>query len=201
MVSWQTIEDTSNRVKKEILHEETKMQKNDDMYYTINMKDIFTKQIELNTSKNLIVIHVQNEIVESGNSTFDNLIDVSVNVESQGFKESDVDIRDVIIKNSESKDIILHYIVYDLCNLDLTSKINLKIEALDGKFIGFISAEIIDLSPFSIEWIDKQSETFIPREQHAACETWDGTVWVFGGKRNEKKDEILMNDLMSFDSK
>lgn len=57
------------------------------------------------------------------------------------------------------------------------------------------------MSPFSIQCIDKQSEPFVPREQHTACETWDGTVWVFGGKRNEGKKEVLMNDVMSFDSK
>ena len=171
------------------------------MYVTINMRDIFIKQIELDTNKNLIVVHVQNDIIESGNTDLEQLIDVAAHVETQGIKESDVDIRDVIIKNTSSNDVILHYIVYDLWVFDQTSKINLKIEAFDGKFKGFVSAEIIDMSPFSIQWIDKQSDTFIPREQHTACETWDGTVWVFGGKRNEGKKEVLMNDVMSFDSK
>ena len=90
------------------------MIKGDEMYVTINMRDIFIKQIELDTNKNLIVVHVQNDIIESGNTDLEQLIDVAAHVETQGIKESDVDIRDVIIKNTSSNDVILHYIVYDL---------------------------------------------------------------------------------------
>lgn len=90
------------------------MVKGDEMYVTLNMKDIFVKQVELSTSKNLIVVHVQNEVVEKGKTSLEDLIDVAAHVETQGVKEPEVDIRDVIFNNTSSKDIILHYIVYDL---------------------------------------------------------------------------------------
>ena len=53
------------------------MIKGDEMYVTINMRDIFIKQIELDTNKNLIVVHVQNDIIESGNTDLEQLIDVA----------------------------------------------------------------------------------------------------------------------------
>lgn len=116
-------------------------------------------------------------------------------------EEDSVDIRDVIIDNNDTNDVILHYIIYDLCNLDKFSTININIEVLDGEFNGFVSADIIDLSPFSIQCIDKASEVFKPRQQHGACATWDGTIWVYGGKRNVDKDTETLGDVMSYDSK
>ena len=81
----------------------------------------------------------------------------------------------------------MHYVVYDLCNADESAYITLDIEATDGKFEGFISATFVDLKVFSIECTDKESEKFVTREQHGACESWDSKIWVFGGKRNVDK--------------
>lgn len=184
----------------EIYHEELKLRKGQASLVSISISDIYQKRPNLDTHKNVIVIQVQNEVKSKGSSNLDHLIDVAAQVVTETEKEDPVDIKDVII-NDEKGDVILHYIIYDLCNLSETSKINLNIEALDGEFTGFVSAEIIDMDPFSIQCIDKRSETFKPREQHGACETWDGTVWVYGGKRNVDKDEEIMGDIMSFDSK
>lgn len=154
----------------------------------------------MSSKKNVVEIQIQNNIISKGNSTLSHLIDVSAQVIHFNNKDVPVDIKDVINKEGD-QDVIIHYVVFDLCNLDSDSVIDLKITALDGEAKGFVTAEIADISPFSIECIDKASETFLPREQHGACETWDGSIWVFGGIRNVGKKEIVLDDIMTYDSK
>ena len=172
-----------------------KSHKNIDIY----LKPILAKQPDLSVHKNTFVVQIQNEVVSRGDTPLNHLIDVSAKLVSNSLKGDAVDIKDIVIEK-EGKDIILHYAVYDMCNIDDGSYISLHIEAHDGEFNGFVSMIVVNLEAFSIKCIDKDSETFIPREQHAACETWDKKVWVFGGKRTIGKKEQSLNDLMVYDA-
>lgn len=176
------------------------MTKNDRESIEIPISDVYATKPDISTHKNLVVVQVQNEVLKKGKSNSNHLIDVYAQVSTNGMDEESVDIKDVIMDEGE-KEVILHYIIYDLCNLDHNSKIKIQIHALDGEFSGFVNAEIIDLEPFSIQCIDKKSEVFRPREQHGACETWDGSIWVYGGKRNVDKEEQVLGDIMTYDSK
>lgn len=118
---------------------------------------------------------------------------------TKGDEGESVDIKD-IIDQSTGKPIILHYIIYDFCNVDEKSYVSIDIEALDGKFQGFVGAVVMDLEAFSIKCTDKESETFIPREQHGSCEAWDSKIWVFGGKRTVKKETVVLGDIMEYDA-
>lgn len=167
----------------------------------IQISDIYAQFPTLDTSKNLIVINVQSKVLERTNVSLYQLIDVSASVTGT-YEEESVDIKDIVYKDEEEQeDIIMHYIAYDLCNLDNSSFINVDIEAVGGKFEGFITAEIKELSPFQIECISPKSEVFRPREQHGACETWDGSVWVFGGEHTVDKEQEVLDDIMHYDSK
>lgn len=167
----------------------------------IPVKDLYRQKPNLDPSKDLVVIHVQNTVKSKGDSNLLHLIDVTSFVVDEKHGDQSVDIRDVVINDDENGDVILHYIIYDLCNLGNSSVIMLEIDALDGQFEGFVSGELVDFSPFSIQCIDEDSEVFVPREQHGSCNTWDGTIWVFGGKRTVDKDDVVLDDVMSFDSK
>jgi hypothetical protein len=175
------------------------LKKGDIESFNLPLKNVFDKISDLDSTRNLIVVQIQNEVINSGNSSLEHLIDVTAQVVNGGKEEDPVDIRDVILKES-GKETILHYIIYDLCNIDKDSKIEIEVKALDGEFTGFISAEIVDMAPFSAQCLSKDSEIFRPRQQHAACETWDGSVWVYGGKHSVEKSNEILGDIMTFDS-
>lgn len=82
------------------------------MMFDISMRDVFDKKV-LVTSKNLIVIQVQNEVINKGESRLSHLIDVSAQIESKVIDEKPIDIKDVISTNKEGRDVIVHYIIYD----------------------------------------------------------------------------------------
>ena len=176
------------------------MKKGEEHSYKIPISDIYAKEPNLDPSKNMMVLKVQNEIILKGDSHPKHIVDVSTFVSNGNNGEESVDIKDIIFED-EGTYTVLHYIVYDFWNLDEKSSININIAALDGEIVGFAKANIIDITPFSIQCIAKTSETFKPREQHGAWETWDGSVWVFGGKRNVDKEEEILDDIQRFDSK
>lgn len=72
--------------------------------------------------------------------------------------------------------------------------------ALDGEFTGFVSVSLINLESFRIKCTDKNSDTFVPRELHGSCESFDSKVWVFGGKQTVGKKDIALNDIMMYDA-
>lgn len=162
------------------------------------MKSIFQNKPDLSVDKNVVVIEVQNEVISQGTSSLEHIIDVEAKMVASAIPAAGVDIKDIVVQK-DGKNMILHYIVYDLCNVDKDAFISLDIVALDGKFKGYVGALIVDLESFSIKCTDKESETFLPREQHGACESWDSKIWVFGGKRNVKKTEEVLNDIMVLD--
>ena len=141
-----------------------------------------SKRPDLSVHKSTLVIQVRNEVKSKGKTDVEELIDVESQLYLKGNLKERVDIKDVIV-DKDGKTSILHYIIYDLCNFNKDSYINLRIRATDGSFEGFVSAQFTELNAFSIKWIDKESETFIPREQHGSCESWDSKIWVFGGKQ------------------
>lgn len=154
---------------------------------------------DLSVHKNVIVVEIQNEVLDRGNSPFSHLLDVQAQMNQESMSGDEVDLKDIIIDN-EGKDMILHYAVYDLCNVEEDAYIALQIEALDGKFRGFVSVEVVDLNAFSIQCTDKESDLFLPRDHHSSCEAWDSKIWVFGGKKNVKKQEYALNDIMVLDT-
>lgn len=192
-------DDSSDGSSTELFHQDIELEKGDIRNIRIPMSTLFTQKPDMSVHKNAVVVEVQNEVLDKGDSPFSHLLDVQAQMNQGGKSGEEVDLKDIIIDN-EGTDMILHYAVYDLCHIDEHAFIDLEVEALDGKFQGYVSVEVVDLNAFSIECTDRESETFIPREQHGSCESWDSKVWVFGGKRNIKKTEVAMNDIMVLDT-
>ena len=184
---------------KELFHQDIQLEKGDNKNVKIYMKSLFAQKPDISVHKNAVVVEVQNQQLEKGNTPVSHVLDVGAKMTTSDDLGEAVDIKDIILDNDD-KTMILHYIVYDLCNVDENSYISLDIEAMDGKYTGFVSASIVDLESFSIQCTDKESETFLTREQHGACESWDSKIWVFGGKRNVKKSELALNDIMVLDA-
>lgn len=134
----------------QFFHKNLKMVKGDEFVVTIPISDVF-KFPNIGTDKNVIEIQVQNEVLEKGKTNINHLVDVKAQLFSNDtHKDEPVDIKD-IINTEEGKEYIIHYIVYDLCNLKNSSKVELTLQAFDGKFDGYITAEVVNLQPFSVE--------------------------------------------------
>ena len=100
---------------------------------------------------------------------------------------------------------IYHYVVYDMCYLthQLTQlpTIDLKFRALSGDMRTEFEAKVVEFKNLKINCVDPDGDWFMPREDHGSCQTWDQKVWVYGGRRNVGKDNIVvMDDVMRFDS-
>lgn len=78
--------------------------------------------------------------------------------------------------------------------------IDLKFKSLKGEIKSKIDARVVEFKSLKINCVDPDGDWFLPREDHASCQTWDQKIWVFGGKRNIDKEIVPMDDAMYFDS-
>ena len=118
--------------------------------YTLPIGEILSNS-NITKDRNVIEIEFQTRIIRKGGSTMQHLVDVKAQVAYDEDKKDDpVDIKD-IVRSETGQDIILHYIVYELCDLTLDSTIELTIKMLDGEAEGFYIAKVIDTDPFSIQ--------------------------------------------------
>lgn len=57
---------SNNETSEEVYHVETNLKKGDTKLVKISVNDIYAKKPNLDTSKNLIAIHVQNDVISQG---------------------------------------------------------------------------------------------------------------------------------------
>ena len=134
----------------QITEQDYKLVKDEEKLFTLPMSDIFSNQ-NITKEKNVIEIQFQSKITKRGSSPMQHLIDVKAQVAyDEDRKDDPVDIKD-IVRSETGQDIILHYIVYELCDLTLDSTIELTIKMLDGEAEGFYIVKVIDTDPFSIQ--------------------------------------------------
>ena len=134
----------------QITEQHYKLVKDEEKLFKLPMSDIFSNQ-NITKYKNVIEIQFQSNISKRGSSPMQHLVDVKAQVAYDEDKKDDpVDIKD-ILRNETGQDIILHYIVYELCDLTLDSTIELTIKMLDGEAEGFYIVKVIDTDPFSIQ--------------------------------------------------
>lgn len=151
----------------EVFHQDIELAGGNKKNIDIQLKPILAKFPDLSVHKNTIVVQVQNSVISKGDTPLAHLVDVTSKLVSTGLTADAIDIKDIVVQR-DGTDMILHYIVYDMCNIDTNSYISLNIEAHAGKIEGFVSVLMVNLEAFSIKCVDKESEIFLPREQHAA---------------------------------
>ena len=114
------------------------------------MSEILSNR-NITKDRNVIEIQFQTRIIRKGGSTMQHLVDVKAQVAyDKDRKDDPVDIKE-IIKMEVGQYIILHYIVYELCDFTLDSTIELTMKMLDGEAEGFYIAKVSDTDPFSIQ--------------------------------------------------
>ena len=134
----------------QITEKDYKLVKGDEVMYALSMSDILSNR-NITKDRNVIEIQFQTRIIRKGGSTMQHLVDVKAQVAyDKDRKDDPVDIKD-IIRMETGQYIILHYIVYELCDFTLDSTIELTMKMLDGEAEGFYIAKVIDTDPFSIQ--------------------------------------------------
>lgn len=138
----------------EVFHKDIELSGGSSKSIDISLKSLLADRPELSVHKNTIVVQIQNEVITRGDTPVSHLIDVSTKLVSKDYESETVDLKDIVVEKDNST-MILHYAVYDMCNIDDSSYITVKVEAKDGTFRGFVSMIVVDLEAFSIKCIEK----------------------------------------------
>lgn len=69
----------------------------------------------------------------------------------------------------KDKDIMYHYLVFDLCNIDVDSTLEIYIQARAGSYKGYISARIDKVEKFNIVCPSNKIDIFYPRKDFGSC--------------------------------
>ena len=147
---------------------------------------------------NVIIIELENEVVGQTSANFKQLLTVESSLYISGEEVRYTYITPSLV-TVDGKDVIYHYMVYDLCHLDATSRFSLRLTVNQGKFIGKVTARIDRVKKFSVICPEADSDFFEPRQNHGACTTWDEKLYVFGGQRVVDGQVEYMNDIIKFD--
>lgn len=92
-----------------------------------------------------------------------------------------------------------YYAIFDLCHIDEKSEIQIRVKNNGSRFTGTISAAVESVETFKVICTDEKSEIFKPRQEHAACNTYDQKLWVFGGRNYVGDEEKFLNDIVYYD--
>lgn len=90
--------------------------------------------------------------------------------------------------------------IYDLCNAKVNTIFKMLITAVSGDYKVNIIARIEKTEKFKILCQNsEQSDVFLPRQDHGACQTWNNRLYVFGGRRNVDDKTYYMNDIFKLE--
>ena len=127
----------------------------------------------------MILIEIQSFPNDPKSVNMREVIDVYSKMNAPGHLTEFIDIKDTFPINKTDKEVkmIYHYIIYDLCYLKSQLKgnetIHIKLKSLKGEILSKIDAKIVEFKTLKINCVDPSSDWFLPREDHASCQTWD----------------------------
>lgn len=104
-----------------------------------------------------------------------------------------------ITDNTTGKEVLYWYALYDLCLVTPQSSVQIKIDNKKGEFTGSMLGKVDPVQTFRVVCVEKDSDWFTPRQEHAACNTWDQKLWVFGGQNFIGERTNFLNDLLYYD--
>ncbi|CAI2376411.1 unnamed protein product [Moneuplotes crassus] len=186
--------------------EQIALNEKDEHIITLSLDDLGVEPSMDISESHSIIIEVWSQPASTEVVDMKQVIDVKSKMNAPGHLNEFVNIKDTIpILRNQTSGKIYHYIIYDLCYLSYqlqeTPTIELKFEALDGSVKSDFIARVVEFKNLKINCVDSDSDWFLPREDHASCQTWDQKVWVYGGRRNVDDTVVPMGDIMKYDSK
>lgn len=81
----------------------------------------------------------------------------------------------------DGKDVIYHYMIYDLCKIQPDSRIAYTVRIRDGFFHVKMIARVEQIKRFGIICPSAEGYTFMPRTGQSSCVGYDGKLYVYGG--------------------
>lgn len=109
------------------------------------------KKLNINPAvreKSVIVIEVENEILGLGDRTYQDAVTVIANYK-RPHNSTQVSVTPSLV-TIEGRETIYHYLIYDLCQVDEESSIDITIRNNGGRFSGYISVRIDKVEKFEI---------------------------------------------------
>ncbi|CAI2376833.1 unnamed protein product [Moneuplotes crassus] len=201
-------EDSRGLITKKMISKETlTLQENEKQTVLLPLDDLGLGNSTGVSERHAIIVEIKSLPNEPSSVKMNNVIDVKARMNAPGHLDEFINIKDTFppLKDKKEGNMIYHYVVYDLCYLSHQIKvipsIELEFESLDGVVKSEYIAKVVEFKNLKINCVDPQSDWFLPREDHASCQTWDQKVWVYGGRRNIDDQVVPMGDIMKFDSK
>ena len=161
------------------------------------MKNVMKELVDEARDDNIIII----EISGTNNrelSLFDFTVSSRMNIPHKPAEFVNIKPK-VITGNQGDSELLYFYIVYDLCQINAETEIELKIKSTKGTFTGNMKGSLKPVDTFKVICVDKESDWFKPRELHGACTSYDQKLWVFGGRNYVGFKSQDLNDLYYYD--
>ncbi|CAI2374199.1 unnamed protein product [Moneuplotes crassus] len=92
-----------------------------------------------------------------------------------------------------------YYLLFDLCYVDSTSKLQISIMKQSGKHKVNVQVHIDEIKDFNVNCVGRSSDIFEARKYHGACEGFNNRIWTFGGIGDIKNGTNLINSLAYYD--
>ncbi len=114
------------------------------MPFEILLSDVARDMTEWSAENHVIVIKLKSEVIRSDTVSSHNFQDYKQAIKLQSkithdYEDSHFDSIVPQVVHIGEKDVIFHYIIYDLCHVDVDSYIQMRIDVLEG----FFSSKII----------------------------------------------------------
>jgi hypothetical protein len=86
-----------------------------------------------------------------------------------------------------------YYLLFDMCYVTVDSVLQISIIKQSGKHSLEVNVHIDRIQDFNVNCLAPESDAFLSRQYHGACETFNHNIWTFGGKGapNENGTQIL----------
>jgi len=91
-----------------------------------------------------------------------------------------------------------YYLLFDLWYVNSTSNLQISILKQTGKHKLHVRVHIDEIQDFNVNWVDRESDTFIPRKYHGACESFNHNIWTFGGKGGQDVNGTAILDSLAY---
>ena len=102
------------------------------------------------------------------------------------------------LKNNNGK--YYYYLIYDLWYVTTESILQVSIDKKYGIHSIEIKVHIEAILDFNVNWVIPESDPFVSRKYHGACQTYNHDIWTFGGLQTiSQKERVYLNQLSYYD--
>ena len=182
LIIWASLAQVDDRglvVKKILKQEKIALREELEHDVILPLNDLASMNDTDTLQSHMILIEIQSYPNDPDKVNMQEVIDVYSKMNAPGHLTEFIDIKDTfpVIEADKKIKMVYHYIIYDLCYLRDQIKepptIHIKLKSLQGEILSNIDAKVVEFKTLKINCVDPNGDWFMPREDHASCQTWD----------------------------